>query len=414
NYLNEDGHEAVHDNIFYVHKEYDDMDVEAALSYNDGVETVELSFANNINTTDGGMHVTGFRTALTRTLNDYARTNNVFKKGDENLTGDDVREGMVAIVSVKIGGNGRAPQFEGQTKARLGNPEARTAVEAVISLALKEFLESRPNDARAIIAKTLLASRARLAAKAAKETVLRKGALDGLTLPGKLADCQKGTSAEDAELFIVEGDSAGGSAKQARDRRVQAILPLRGKILNAERARIDKILANKEMASLVVALGTAIADEFDLSRIRYHKIIIMTDADVDGSHIRTLLLTLFFRYFPQVIENGYLYVALPPLYRIAKGKAVSYAYTENERDKALGELKGSAGVSVQRYKGLGEMNPDQLWETTMNPEARSLKVVAVEDAKEADRMFDLLMGNEVEPRKHFIQVHATSVKNLDI
>src|SRR3989344_3756957 len=321
---------------------------------------------------------------------------------------------MVAVVSVKIGGDGKAPQFEGQTKARLGNPEARTAVEAVVGLAFKEFLESRPNDARAILAKTLLASRARLAAKAAKDTVLRKGALEGLTLPGKLADCQKGTSAEEAEIFIVEGDSAGGSAKQARDRRVQAILPLRGKILNSERARIDKILANKEMASLVIALGTAIADEFDLTKIRYHKVIIMTDADVDGSHIRTLLLTLFFRYFPQIIESGYLYVALPPLYRIQKGKAVSYAYSDAERDKVLGELKGSVGVSIQRYKGLGEMNPDQLWETTMNPEKRSLKVVAVEDAREADRMFDLLMGDDVEPRKHFIQVHATSVKNLDI
>lgn len=414
NYLNEDGHEVVHGNVFHVHKEHEGMDVEVALSYNDGVETVELSFANNINTTDGGMHVTGFRTALTRTLNDYAKANNIFKKGDENLTGDDVREGMVAIISVKIGGEGRAPQFEGQTKARLGNPEARTAVEAVVGLALKEFLEKHPNDGKAIIAKTLLAARARLAAKAAKETVLRKGALEGLTLPGKLADCQKGTSAEEAELFIVEGDSAGGSAKQARDRRTQAILPLRGKILNSERARIDKVLANKEMASLVIALGTAIADEFDLSKIRYHKIIIMTDADVDGSHIRTLLLTLFFRYFPQVIESGYLYIALPPLYRIQKGKAVSYAYTDSQRDKILTELKGSAGVSIQRYKGLGEMNPDQLWETTMNPENRSLKVVTIEDAREADRMFDLLMGDEVEPRKHFIQVHATSVKNLDI
>lgn len=413
-YLNEDGHEVVHDNIFHVHKDYEDMDVEVALSYNDGVETVELSFANNINTTDGGMHVTGFRSALTRTINDYAKVNNIFKKGDENVTGDDVREGMVAIVSVKIGGEGRAPQFEGQTKARLGNPEARSAVEAVVGLALKEFLEKRPNDARAIIAKTMLAARARLAAKAAKETVLRKGALDGLTLPGKLADCQKGTSVEEAELFLVEGDSAGGSAKMARDRRTQAILPLRGKILNSERARIDKVLANKEMASLVIALGTAIADEFDLGKIRYHKVIIMTDADVDGSHIRTLLLTLFFRYFPQVIESGYLYIALPPLYRIAKGKAVSYAYTEGERDKILGELKGSTGVSIQRYKGLGEMNPDQLWETTMNPDNRSLRQVAVEDAREADKLFELLMGDEVGPRKHFIQVHATSVKNLDI
>ena len=413
-YLNEDGHEVVHDNIFYVRKEYDDMDVEAALSYNDGVEIVELSFANNINTIDGGMHVTGFRTALTRTLNDYARANNVFKKGDENLTGDDVREGMVAIISVKIGGDGRAPQFEGQTKARLGNPEARTAVEAVVSLALKEFLEKRPSDARAILAKTMLAARARLAAKAAKDTVLRKGVLDGLTLPGKLADCQKGTSAEDAELFLVEGNSAAGTAKGARDRRTQAILTLRGKVLNVERVRLDKILANKEIATLVIALGTAIADEFDLSKIRYHKIVIMTDADIDGAHIRTLLLTLFFRYFPQVVENGYLYIAEPPLYQIKQGKTIRYVYSDAERDKAVSELKGGTGVGIQRYKGLGEMNADQLWDTTMNPENRSLKMVTVEDTREADKMFELLMGDEVEPRKHFIQLHATSVKNLDI
>ncbi len=414
NYLNEDGHEVIHDNVFYVHKEYEDMDVEVALSYNDGVETVELSFANNINTTDGGMHITGFRTALTRTLNDYARANNIFKKDDENLTGDDVREGMVAVVAVKIGGDGRAPQFEGQTKARLGNPEARTAVEAVVSLALKEFLEKRPNDARAILAKTMLAARARLAAKAAKDTVLRKGVLDGLTLPGKLADCQKGTSAEDAELFLVEGNSAAGTAKGARDRRTQAILTLRGKVLNVERVRLDKILANKEIATLVIALGTAIADEFDLNKIRYHKIVIMTDADIDGAHIRTLLLTLFFRYFPQVVESGYLYIAQPPLYQIKHGKTIRYVYSDAERDKAVGELKGGTGVGIQRYKGLGEMNADQLWDTTMNPENRSLRQVTIADAREADKMFELLMGDEVEPRKHFIQVHATSVKNLDI
>ncbi len=413
-YLNEDGHEVVHDNVFYVHKEYEEMDVEVALSYNDGVETVELSFANNINTSDGGMHVTGFRTALTRTLNDYAKASNIFKKGDENLTGDDVREGMVAVIAVKIGGNGRAPQFEGQTKARLGNPEARTAVEAVVGLTLKEFLEKHPSDSRAIIAKTLLAARARLAAKAAKETVLRKGALDGLTLPGKLADCQKGTSAEEAELFLVEGNSAAGTAKGARDRRTQAILTLRGKVLNVERVRLDKILANKEIATLVIALGTAIADEFDLSKIRYHKIVVMTDADIDGAHIRTLLLTLFFRYFPQVIESGYLYIAQPPLYQIKQGKTIRYVYSDAERDKAVRELKGGAGVGIQRYKGLGEMNADQLWETTMNPENRSLRQVKVEDAREADKMFELLMGDEVGPRKHFIQVHATSVKNLDI
>lgn len=407
-HLSEDGDKAVHANPFYAHKEQDEIDVEVALLYNDGTETIELSFANNINTTDGGMHVTGFRSALTRTLNDYAKANNLFRKGDENLTGDDVREGLVALISVKL----REPQFEGQTKARLGTPEARSAVEMVVGTALRDYLETHPSDARAIIEKTLLAARARLAAKAAKETVLRKGALEGLTLPGKLADCQAGTPPEDAELFIVEGDSAGGSAKQGRDRKTQAILPLRGKILNAEKARIDKILANKEIVSLVVALGTAIAEEFDVSKIRYHKIVIMTDADIDGAHIRTLLLTLFFRYFPQVIEKGFLHIAEPPLYQIQKGKEVHYAYSEAERERIVKSLGGSA--NLQRYKGLGEMNPEQLWETTMNPENRSLKRVTVDDAKEADRMFDVLMGTEVGPRKHFIQVHATSVKNLDI
>ncbi len=410
NYLNEDGDKVITDHVFYTHREQDNVDIEVVLSYNEGTETQELSFANNIRTGDGGMHLTGFRSALTRTINDYTRNGGYLKKDEENLTGDDAREGLVAVVSVKL----REPQFEGQTKARLGNPEARTAVEVVVGASFKEFLEKHPGDARAIIEKALLSARARLAAKAAKETVLRKGALEGLTLPGKLADCQKGTSVEEAELFIVEGDSAGGSAKQARDRRTQAILPLRGKILNAERARLDKILANKEMTSLVLALGTAIADEFDLDRIRYHKIIIMTDADVDGAHIRTLLPTLFFRYFPQVIQNGYLYVAQPPLYRLQRGKTIQYAYSDYERDQLLKELRGGSGINIQRYKGLGEMNPDQLWETTMNPENRSLKLVAVEDAKEADRMFDLLMGNEVGPRKHFIQVHAASVKNLDV
>jgi DNA gyrase subunit B len=409
-YLNEGGEKIIHNNIFYIHQEYRGIEVEAALNYNDGTETTELSFANNINTSDGGSHLTGFRSALTRTLNDYAKANGYFKKESENLTGEDAREGLVAIVSVKL----KEPQFEGQTKARLGNPEARTAVETVVGGGLREFLETHPADARAIMEKTLLALRARLAAKAAKETVLRKGVLEGMTLPGKLADCQS-RRPEESELFIVEGDSAGGSAKQARDRRIQAILPLRGKILNAERARIDKILANKEMAALVLALGTAIADEFNLAKLRYHKIIIMTDADIDGAHIRTLLLTLFFRYFPQVIENGHLYIATPPLYRLQKGKTVRYAYSDTERDKMLKELSAAeGGASVQRYKGLGEMNPEQLWETTMNPENRNLKLVTIEDAKEADRMFDLLMGDEVGPRKHFIQLHASSVKNLDV
>ena len=409
-YLNEGGPKVIHGSIFYVHKEYENMDVEVALNYNEGIEIAELSFANGINTIDGGMHLTGFRAALTKSINDYAKNNNLFKKGQDNLTGDDVREGLTAVVSIKL----RDPQFEGQTKGRLGNAEARTAVESVTSVALKDFMELNPNDGKAMVAKASLAAQARLAAKAAKDTVLRKGILDGLTLPGKLADCLPSTPVEEAELFLVEGDSAGGSAKSARDRRTQAILPLRGKVLNAEKHRIDKILANKEMISLVVALGTAIAEEFDISKLRYHKIVIMTDADVDGSHIRTLLLTLFFRYFPQIIEGGYLYIAEPPLYRVSKGKAFDYAFTEEQRDKLVASMAGPGSVSIQRYKGLGEMNADQLRDTTMDPEKRTMKVVGVDDAKEADRIFDILMGGEVAPRKHFIQVHADSVKNLDV
>ncbi|MEX2054049.1 MAG: DNA topoisomerase (ATP-hydrolyzing) subunit B [Candidatus Colwellbacteria bacterium] len=409
-YLNEDGAKVIHNNIFYAHKEQENIDVEVALNYNDGIEMAELSFANGINTIDGGMHLTGFRSALTKTINDYARGNNLFKKGQDNLTGDDVREGLTVVVAVKL----RDPQFEGQTKGRLGNAEVRTAVESVTSTALKDFMELNPNDAKAMVAKASLAAQARLAAKAAKDTVLRKGILDGLTLPGKLADCLPSTPSEDTELFLVEGDSAGGSAKSARDRRTQAILPLRGKVLNAEKHRIDKILANKEMTSLVVALGTAIADEFDLEKLRYGKVIIMTDADVDGAHIRTLLLTLFFRYFPQIIDSGHLYIAEPPLYRVAKGKNFDYAYDEAAKEKLIAKMGGSAGTSIQRYKGLGEMNPDQLWETTMDPEKRTMKMVTVDDAKEADKTFDILMGGEVAPRKHFIQVHADSVKNLDV
>jgi len=409
-YLNEDGDKVVHDNVFYVHKENGAIDVEVAMNYNEGTETVELSFANNIHTTDGGMHVTGFRSAVTRAINDYAKANNLFRKGDDTLSGDDVREGMTAIISVKL----PEPQFEGQTKARLGTPEARSAVEIVVGDALRDFMETHPSDARSIVERSLLSARARLAAKAAKDTVLRKGALSGLTLPGKLADCQSGTSPEDAELFIVEGNSAGGSAKQARDRATQAILPLRGKVLNTEKARVDKILANKEIVSLVVALGTAIAEEFDISKLRYHKIVIMTDADIDGAHIRTLLLTLFFRYFPAVIEGGYLYIAEPPLYQIKRGKESKYAYSDADREKITKEMKGTGNINIQRYKGLGEMNAEQLWETTLDPDKRSLKQVGIEDAKEADKMFDVLMGGEVAPRKRFIQVHAASVKNLDV
>jgi DNA gyrase subunit B len=399
----------LHENIFYVNKTSENVEVEAAFLYTDDIETKEISFANNIHTPDGGMHLTGFRTVLTRPLNDYGRAEGYLKGSEDNLTGEDVREGLIAVVSVKL----REPQFEGQTKARLGSPEARTAVETVLGEALKEFLEKRPADARKIIEKCLLAAKARKAAKAAKETVLRKGALEGLMLPGKLSDCSSKSAAE-SELFIVEGDSAGGSAKQGRDRRFQAILPLRGKILNVEKSRIDKMLANKEIRSLVIALGTAIAEEFNLQKLRYHKIILMTDADVDGSHIRTLLLTLFYRHFPQIIEGGYLYIAQPPLYRIQIGKEVQYAYSDQEKDKILANIKSGAAPSVARYKGLGEMNPDQLWETTMNPENRVLKRVTIEDAEEADRLFDILMGELVEPRKQFILAHAAQVKNLDI
>jgi len=361
--------------------------------------------------------MTGFRSALTRSLNEYARREGYLKEKDENLTGDDVREGLAAVVSVKL----KEPQFEGQTKARLGNPEARTAVEAVLVEAIPDWLERNPQDARNIMEKVILAAKARLAAKAAKESVLRKGVLEGLALPGKLADCSSRDPAE-SELFLVEGDSAGGSAKSARDRHFQAILPLRGKILNVEKSRIDKILASKEIRALIIALGTAIAEDFDLSKLRYHRIIIATDADSDGMHIRTLILTLFYRYFRPIIENGHLYIAQPPLYRIQKGNIIQYAYSEEGKEKILEELrkekgKGDgelSGVSVQRYKGLGEMNPEQLWETTMDPKRRVLLKVTIDEAEEADKIFDILMGTEVLPRKKFIQAYAKEVRNLDI
>jgi DNA gyrase subunit B len=444
-YLN-DTDQLLQEEPFYVEKQYENVAVEAAFMYNNEIETKELSFANNIYTPDGGMHLTGFRTALTRVLNDWARTNNYVKEKDENLTGEDVREGLVAVVSVKL----REPQFEGQTKARLGSTEARTAVEAVVSEGLKNFMERNNRDAGKIVEKCMLAAKARKAAKAARETVMRKGVLDGLTLPGKLADCSSRDPIE-SELFIVEGDSAGGSAKMGRDRKTQAILPLRGKILNVEKSRIDKMLINKEVKSLVIALGTAIAESFDLSKLRYHKVIIMTDADVDGSHIRTLLLTLFYRYFPQLIQGGHVYAAQPPLYMIGKGKEVRYAYKEDQKEKIIKELqalkaiakaekKGKGkeeeeeseivsdeaasatelgdgnlkGIKIQRFKGLGEMNADQLGDTTMNPLNRKLKKITVADAKEADHLFDVLMGSEVPPRAKFIQAHAQYVKNLDI
>ena len=400
------GEKPIHDKVFYVEKEAEGIMVESSVQYVEEIDIKEISFANNIKTPDGGMHLTGFRTALTRTINDYARKNNIIKESEDNFTGDDVREGMTAVISVKL----REPQFEGQTKAKLGNPEARTAVESVFGEAFASYLEENPGDARTIVSKVLLALKARKAAKAAKESILRKGVLEGLTLPGKLADCQT-RDASEAELFIVEGDSAGGSSKQGRDRRTQAILPLKGKILNVERTSIDKMLAFKEIKALVIALGAAIAEEFDISKLRYHKIIIATDADVDGSHITTLLLTLFFRYYAPIIEQGHLYIAQPPLYKIFKGKDVNYAYNDGEKDKLM---KGKENYTVQRYKGLGEMNPSELWETTMDPSNRILKQVSVKDAEEADKIFEVLMGDNVESRRLFIESHAKAVQNLDI
>lgn len=399
--------------IFYIKRDFPgDFQVEIALQYTDAFAETLLTFANNIYTTEGGTHLTGFRTALTRTLNEYARRNGLVREKDENLTSDDVREGLAAIVSVKM----RDPQFEGQTKAKLGSPEMRGYVTQAMSESFTEFLDEHPRDGRAIIEKVTLAAKARLAARAARDTVLRKGALDGFALPGKLADCSERDPAK-SEVFIVEGDSAGGSAKSGRDRRFQAILPLRGKILNVERARLDKMLANNEIKALIIAMGTGIGEEFDLKRLRYHRLIIATDADVDGAHISTLLLTLFFRYFQPLIEGGYLYLAQPPLYKISHNKETSYMYREVEREeyiRALGTKDQGAKVDIQRYKGLGEMNPSELWETTMNPNNRLLKQVTIADAEEADRIFEVLMGNEVAPRKKWIQTHAKTVKNLDI
>ena len=399
---------TIHKNIFYIEKEEDKVNVEISFQYVDDIAPREFSFTNNTSTPEGGTHLTGFRTALTRSLNDYARKNNLLKEKDGNFTGDDVREGLTSVVSVKL----RNPQFEGQTKAKLGNVEVRGAVESVFGSALQAFLEENPEDAKLIINKVSLALRSRLAAKAAKDSVLRKGALEGMTLPGKLADCQT-RNAEEAEIFIVEGDSAGGSGKQGRDRRTQAILPLKGKILNVERARLDKMLAFQEIKSLIIALGTSIGDTFDIENLRYHKIIIATDADVDGAHIRTLLLTLFYLYFPQLISHGHIFIAQPPLYKIKKGKEVYYAYTDEDKEKLFKQLGDLPSEAVQRYKGLGEMNPEELWETTMDPAKRILKRVDVTEAEEANKVFTMLMGDEVEPRKIFIQSHA-KMANLDI
>jgi DNA gyrase subunit B len=395
----------------YVERKEGDTTVEVALQYNDTYTENVLAFANNINTVDGGTHVTGFRAALTSSLNDWARKAGVLKDNDPNLSGDDVREGLTAVISVKL----IEPQFEGQTKAKLGNAEVKGQVQAVVSDGLTQYLEENPGDGRRIIEKCLTASRAREAARKARDLVIRKGALDGLSLPGKLADCQE-RDPERSELFIVEGDSAGGSAKQGRDRRFQAILPLRGKVLNVEKARLDKIVASENVRPLIIALGAGIegiGDSFDIAKLRYHRIIIMTDADVDGAHIRTLLLTLFYRHMPQVIEQGYLYIAQPPLYRVSTGKVTRYASSEKERDAIVKQMNVKS-ASVQRFKGLGEMNADQLWETTMNPETRTLLRVDSENAAIADEIFTMLMGEKVAPRKEFIKTEARKVQNLDV
>ena len=425
-----------HEHVFFVEKQVDKSEVSVGIQYTDDYNETLYAFTNNIINPEGGTHVQGFRTALTRVLNTYARTKGYIKEKDDNLSGEDVREGLTAVISIRY----PEPQFEGQTKGKLGTPEVRGAVESVMNEALATFMEEHPRDAEAIIGKCVLAQRARAAARAARDTVLRKGALEGLMLPGKLADCSS-KDPSNSELYIVEGDSAGGSAKQGRNRENQAILPLRGKILNVERARLDKMLANNEVKNLVIAMGTNIGEMFDITKLRYNRIVLMTDADVDGAHIRTLLLTLFYRYFPQLITDGHVFIAQPPLFRVAKNKNIKYAFTEEERDKLVEEFKKLkeekakakgkkteeeeapeeasaeagesaegvsqiAGVSIQRYKGLGEMNPDQLWETTMNPENRVMKVVTVDDAAAANEAFDTLMGSEVAPRKKFIQTHA--------
>jgi len=403
--------EVLHIRPIYCEKREGTTTVEVALQYNDTYTENVLAFANNINTVDGGTHVTGFRAALTSSLNDWARRAGVLKDNDANLSGDDVREGLTAVISVKL----TEPQFEGQTKAKLGNAEVKGQVQTALAEALGQYLDENPADGRRIIEKCLTAARARDAARKARDLVLRKGALDGLSLPGKLADCQERDPAR-SELYIVEGDSAGGSAKQGRDRRFQAILPLRGKLLNVEKARLDKIVGSENVRPLIIALGAGIegiGDSFDIAKLRYHRIIIMTDADVDGAHIRTLLLTFFYRFMPQVIENGYLYIAQPPLYRISTGKVTRYAQSEKERDRIVKEMDRK-NVSVQRFKGLGEMNADQLWETTMNPATRTLLRAEIEDAVDADAIFTMLMGEKVAPRKDFIKTEARKVQNLDI
>ncbi|MFA6160284.1 MAG: DNA topoisomerase (ATP-hydrolyzing) subunit B [Parcubacteria group bacterium] len=439
------GKEVKNEMPFYVEKAVDDNMVEIAMQYTDSYKEHVFSFANNIFTPEGGMHEMGFRTALTRVVNAYAKKSGILKEKDDNFTSEDLQEGLTAVISVKL----RNPQFEGQTKAKLGNNEMRGIVSGVMAEALAEYLEAHPNNAKAMISKIMLTAKARIAARAAKDAVIRKGALEGMTLPGKLADCSI-RDASQSELYIVEGDSAGGSAKQGRDRRFQAILPLRGKLVNVEKTTLDKVVKSDTLKPIIIALGAGIGDSLDISKTRYHRIIIMADADVDGSHIRTLLLTFFYRYFEPLIRAGYIYIAQPPLYRIQKGKEVQYAYTEEQKNIAVDKIikasaekadkKGKAekniepevvmetdiesgesevgekisGINLQRYKGLGEMNPTQLWETTMDPATRLMLQVTIDDAEAADKMFDVLMGSEVEPRRRFIQTHAKSVKNLDV
>lgn len=398
---------VLHETPIYLAGEKDDVVVEAAMQYTDSFTENIHSFVNNISTIEGGTHLIGFRAALTRTMNDYARSYNFIKNNGDSLSGEDVREGLTAVLSVKM----PEPQFEGQTKTKLGNSEVRGIVESIIGEKLYQFLEENPKIAEICLERAILAQRAREAARKARELTRRKNFLESTSLPGKLADCSEKDPSK-SELFIVEGDSAGGSAKQGRDRTFQAILPLRGKVLNVEKARMDRILKNAEIRNLITAIGTGIGEEFDIDKARYHRIIIMTDADVDGAHIRTLLLTLFFRYMRPLIEKGYVYIAQPPLYRVSRGKVERYVYSERERIEAVNEL--GRGASVQRYKGLGEMNPHQLWETTMNPESRILKKVTIEDAVRADELFTVLMGDSVQPRKDFIFEHAREVENLDV
>ena len=400
---------TVHPDPVYIEKQVDGTIVEAALQYNDSFTEMVQSYANCINTIDGGSHITGFRSAITRIINDYGRKQKLIKDGEPNLAGEDTREGLTAVISVKL----MDPQFEGQTKTRLGNPEVRTQVEGVVAEALQIYLEDHPNDAKRILDKCLTSQRARDAARKARDLIIRKNAMDGGGLPGKLADCSE-KNPEFCEIYLVEGDSAGGTAKMGRDRRTQAILPLWGKILNVEKARADKILSHDAIRAMITAIGAGLDEEMDLTKLRYHRVIIMTDADVDGSHIRTLMLTFFFRHMGELIEHGHLYIAQPPLFRITAGKQEFYVYSEGEREGIMTQLDGKRNINIQRYKGLGEMNANQLWETTMDPEKRTLLQVSVADAVEADKIFSILMGDVVEPRRNFIQAHALEVKNLDV